>query len=125
MFNTYLDSGSQAQGGKRDLPKLSIPSPGTGRRDSQLSPLFQGSACQDPAGGESEVPPFSSGGLFSPQQGSSGFLVGLLWRSYPPDPNPDLNSKVQAILERLGSLESRAIWLDAGLGSSFKALCTE
>jgi hypothetical protein len=110
MVNTYLDSGGQAQGGKRNLPKLSIPSPRTGGRDSQSSPLFQGSACQDPAGGEREVPPFSLGGLFSPQHGSLGYLVGLPRGSCPPDPNPDLNSKVQAILDHLGGLESRAIW---------------
>ena len=125
MVNTYLDCGGQAQGGKRHLPKLSIPSPGTGGRDSQSSPLFQGSACQDSSGCESEAPPFFLGGLFSPQQGSPGFLVGLPWGSCPPDPNPDLNSKVQVIFKSLGGLKSRAIRLDAGLGLSYKALCTE
>ncbi len=62
MVNSYVDNSSgQDQGGRGNLPKLSIPSPPSQEREADLSPLPQESA---PKSLKVEILPFSLGSCF-------------------------------------------------------------
>ena len=96
-------------------------------RESEPSPVPQGSAPQAFAADETGCTPLFPGGSFLHKG-----VVRDLWLGCQPgigpllqNANPDLNFKVQLILECLGGLESRANHLDVRLGTSFRALCTE